>query len=73
MVPRWRIAEKRKLPGAFHGVAMFSSPVSSSSSMRWAGSTSASSERVASGGSSWLLIGSAWPLILIIAGALAER
>src|ERR1700712_2877426 len=52
---------------------MFSSPEVSSSSMRCAGSTSASSARVASAGSSWLLIGTAWPLILIIAGALADR
>src|SRR3569623_445565 len=72
-VPRWRIAEKRKLPTPTIARAMFNSPVSSSSWMRLSGSTSASRALGASGGRSWLFIGTHCPLILISAGACADR
>ncbi|MDT4877450.1 hypothetical protein FQZ97_1129680 [compost metagenome] len=52
---------------------MLSSPVSRSSSMRVGGTISDSRFSGASGGITWLLIGSVCPLILIMAGACADR
>ena len=52
---------------------MLSSPVSLSSEMRWAGTTSESRLIGASGGSTWLFIAMHWPLILMIAGECADR
>jgi hypothetical protein len=52
---------------------MFSSPVSSSSVDAVGGQHLGQQVAGASGGSSWLLIGMHWPLILISAGACADR
>ena len=67
------MAERRKLPTPYMGMAMFSSPVSFSSSMRLGGTTSINRFITASGGITWLLIGMHWPLILMVAGACADR
>jgi len=72
-LPRWRMALIRKRPTPDSGTPMFSSPVSRSSSMRSGGTTSASRFKGASTGSSWLLMGTHSPLILMSAGALADR
>jgi hypothetical protein len=52
---------------------MLSSPVSLSSSIRFGGTTSANRLTVASTGRIWLFMGMYWPLILMIAGAWADR
>ena len=67
------MAERRKLPTPYMGMAMFSSPVSFSSSMRLGGTTSISRFITASGGSTCALMGTHWPLILMVAGACADR
>ena len=72
-MPRWRMAERRKLPTPCSGMAVLSSPVSFSSSMRLGGTMSSSRFIGPSTGSGCELMGRYSPLILMVAGARGER
>jgi hypothetical protein len=70
--PRWRKADRRKLPMRDSPMPTFSSPVSSSSSSCCGVSSSASSVRVWFGPSTWSDSCMIWPSILIRIGVLAD-
>ena len=70
--PRWRNADKRKLPMPWMPMPQLSSPVSCSSSICCGVSSSASSARVWWTPSTWSDSCRIWPSILIRIGVLAD-